>query len=154
MHFRSHWTSKSSRHFPLTCGDWKIPGRIRSIPWLLMPWHLVLLGHQQHCYSLCRINVFLSSARKYFCYLRKCLKRWRRHHFRNACTLIACCGGNVETADTMTLLVLGHLPLYCQAFWKVLISFKIIWWIAYSQVVTTTETGDVFYLEAWNGCIH
>ena len=39
-------------------------GKIRSIPWLLMPWQRKEPGHQQPWYWLCRINRSLSSMRQ------------------------------------------------------------------------------------------
>ena len=38
-----------------------------SVPWLLMPWHQVLLGHQQPCYLQCKIKVI-------FVILSQCFK--------------------------------------------------------------------------------
>ena len=46
-------------------------GLTRSISWLLMPWLLTSPGHQQPCYWLCRIGMFLSYLRKEFNYLRR-----------------------------------------------------------------------------------
>ena len=42
----------------------KYSGRTRSIPWLLMPWLLLLPGHQQPLYWLCRKNEPLSTVKK------------------------------------------------------------------------------------------
>ena len=46
--------------------------RTRSIPWLLMPWHLTSPGHKQKQYwicGICRMNLCLVSTRKDFDYL-------------------------------------------------------------------------------------
>ena len=45
------------------------PGLTRSISWLLMPWLLVLSGHQHPWYWLCKIARFLPPMRKDFNYL-------------------------------------------------------------------------------------
>ena len=39
---------------------------LNTTPWLLIPWRLASLGHQQPWYWLCRINRSLSSMRKDF----------------------------------------------------------------------------------------
>ena len=48
----------------------------RSVSWLLMAWLLVLPGHQQPGYWLCRINESLSSMSKCLWYL-SVMKSWK-----------------------------------------------------------------------------
>ena len=53
-----------------SCRSW-------SIPWMLMPWLLVLPGHQQPCYWLCIINSYLPFTSKDFKYLcHVSVKKW------------------------------------------------------------------------------
>ena len=48
-----------------------------SIPWLLMPWLLMLSGHQQPWYWLCWIIRSLSSTKKNFNYMQKLnIEKW------------------------------------------------------------------------------